>query len=80
MVPDPTEEIRAIKRELAAKFDFDTRRIFEDIQRRQRESGRTYITLPKREPRPQPPVQQAAPAIPQRTTPEATQESTTTNG
>ena len=30
MSPDPTEEIREIKQRLAAKFDFDLRRIAED--------------------------------------------------
>ncbi|MEQ8847554.1 hypothetical protein [Botrimarina sp.] len=38
---DPTEEIRAIKRKLAAEFGFDVHRIAEDIRRRQAESGRT---------------------------------------
>ena len=44
MIPmSPTDEIRAIRRELAARFDNDLHRIFEDIQRQQRESGRVYI-------------------------------------
>ena len=50
MIPDPTEEIKAIRRKLAAQFDNDVSRIGADIRRQQRESGRTYITLPKREP------------------------------
>ncbi len=50
MIPDPTDEIKAIRRKLAAKFDNDVRRIGADIRRQQRESGRTYVTLPKREP------------------------------
>lgn len=50
MVPDPTEEIREIKRELAAKFDFDLRRIAEDTRRRQNDSGRERVTLPPRRP------------------------------
>jgi hypothetical protein len=54
MAPDPTEEIRAIKRELAAIFDYDIHRIFADLQRQQQESGREYITLPPRPPRQQP--------------------------
>ncbi len=50
MIPDPIEEIKAIRRKLAAKFDNDVRRIGEDLRRQQRESGKTYVTLPKREP------------------------------
>ena len=50
LIPDPTEEIRAIRHKLAAMFDNDVQRIGADILRQQRESGRTYITLPKREP------------------------------
>ena len=52
MIPTPTEEIRAIRNELAANFDNDIHRIAEDTRRRQRESGRTYISLPKRPPQP----------------------------
>ena len=47
-----TEEIRRIRHELAARFDNDIDRIAEDLQRQQRESGREYITLPKRPPQP----------------------------
>jgi hypothetical protein len=50
----PTEEIRAIRHKLAAQFDNDLDRIVADLQRQQRESGRKYITLPKRTPRQQP--------------------------
>lgn len=52
MIPTPTEEIRAIRNELAAKFDHDIHRIAEETRRRQRHSGRTYISLPKRAPQP----------------------------
>jgi hypothetical protein len=62
MIPDPTEEIRAIKRELAAKFDYDIHRIFADLQRQQRESGRVYVTLPPRPPRQQPTTSHVLPA------------------
>ena len=48
MIPDPTEEIKAIRHRLGAQFDFDIDRIVADIQRRQAESGRKYITLPPR--------------------------------
>ena len=51
-MPNPiTEEIRRIRRELAARFDNDLDRIVDDLQRQQRESGREYIRLPKRGPR-----------------------------
>lgn len=53
MTPTPTEEIRAIRHELAARFGNDLDQIVADLQRQQQESGREYITLPKRPPRPQ---------------------------
>jgi hypothetical protein len=48
MIPDPTEEIKAIRHRLGEDFNFDLERIFADIQRRQSESGRTYVTMPPR--------------------------------
>ncbi|REJ86741.1 MAG: hypothetical protein DWQ29_09900 [Planctomycetota bacterium] len=51
MIPDPTEEIKAIRHRLRAEMNFDLDRIIADIQQRQKESGRKYIRLPKREPR-----------------------------
>ena len=50
MIPDPTDEIKAIRWKLAAKFDNDVLRIGADIRHQERESGRIFITLPKREP------------------------------
>ena len=47
----PTDEIRAIRHELAARFDNDLTKIAADLMRQQRESGRKYIRLPKREPK-----------------------------
>ena len=47
-IPDPTEEMKAIRHRLGAEFDYDLDRIFADIQRRQAESGRTYVTRPSR--------------------------------
>ena len=41
----PTEDIRAARHRLAAQFNNDLDRIGEDLQRQQRESGYTYITL-----------------------------------
>ena len=49
-IPDPTEEIKAIRHRLGAELDFDLDRIFASIRKHQIESGRTYIRLPRREP------------------------------
>lgn len=51
MIPDPTEEIKAIRHHLGAELDYDLDRIVDDTRRGQEESGRVYIRLPKREPR-----------------------------
>ena len=45
-IPDPTDEIRAIKHRLAAECGNDIRRIAEQARRRQRESGRQVVTVP----------------------------------
>jgi hypothetical protein len=58
----PTEVIRAIRHELAAQFDNDLDRIVADLRRQEAESGRQYITLPKRPPRPQPATNPGTPA------------------
>ena len=36
-------EIRAIREEHAARFGYDVKAIFNDIQAKQRTSGRTYV-------------------------------------
>ncbi len=41
-------ELRAIRDAHAARFDYDVRAIFEDIQARQAASGRTYVRYPAR--------------------------------
>ena len=46
MIPDPTDEISDIKRKLSDKFDNDIHCIAEDARRRQRESGRHFVTVP----------------------------------
>jgi hypothetical protein len=51
MPKSPTEEIRAVRQQLAARFGNDMARIVDDLRRQQRQSGRTYICLPKRLPR-----------------------------
>lgn len=50
MIPDPTDEIRAIRDRLAALYNFDLDRIVEETRRRQRESGRSSVSLPSRQP------------------------------
>ena len=44
----PTAEIREIRHQLAAQFDNDVDRIYKDLRRKQQESGRKYVRLPKR--------------------------------
>ena len=49
MVHNPiTEEIREIRHRLAAEFDNDVYRIGAETRRRQAESGRRVIRLPRR--------------------------------
>ena len=50
MIPDPTDEIRAIKRKLAAECGNDIRRIVEAARRRQRQSGRVSVEVPSSQP------------------------------
>ena len=50
MIPSPTDEIKAIRRKLAARLNNDVHRIAEELRQHELASGRTYITLPKREP------------------------------
>ncbi len=47
MIPNPTDEIRAIKHKLAAACDNDIHRIAEDARRRQRASGRQSVVVPQ---------------------------------
>jgi len=49
MLNDPiTEEIRSIRRKLAAQFDNDVSRILADVREHEASDGRSYVTLPKR--------------------------------
>ena len=50
LIPTPTDEIRSIRQRLSAELGHDVQRIAAETRRRQRESGRTYISLPRREP------------------------------
>ena len=47
MIPDPTDEIRAIRNRLSPACNFDLAKIFEETRRHQAESG-TYINLSSR--------------------------------
>jgi hypothetical protein len=49
--PDPIiAELRAIRREYAARFNYDVDAMFRDIRARQEASGREYVRLPPRRP------------------------------
>ena len=48
MIPDPNDEILAIKRRLAARFGNDLHRIAEDIRQRQTENGSVVVSFPPR--------------------------------
>jgi hypothetical protein len=48
MIPDPNDEILAIKRRLAAQFDNDVHRIAADVRKRQGDSGHEVISLEPR--------------------------------
>jgi hypothetical protein len=43
-----TEEIRGIRRKLAAQFENDVSRILADVRQHEASDGRAYIALPKR--------------------------------
>ncbi len=48
---DPiVEEVRKVRDEHAAKFDYDLRRIFEDIKKLEEESVREHVSLPPHRP------------------------------
>jgi len=47
MWKDPiVEEVRAVREAHAAKFGYDLKRIFADLQEQERKSGREYVSLP----------------------------------
>ena len=53
--PDPIiAEIRAIRDEHAARFNYDVKAIFRDIQAKQKASGRKYVRYPAKRPTPEP--------------------------
>lgn len=44
------EEVRKVRDEYAAKFNYDIDAIYKDIKRLEAESGRKFVTLPPRKP------------------------------
>jgi hypothetical protein len=51
MWDDPiVEEVRKAREEHAAKFDYDPRRIFQDIKEEEQKSGRIAVSLPPKRP------------------------------
>ena len=51
MWDDPiVEEVRKAREEHAAKFDYDLRRIFQDIKEEEQKSGRIAVSLPPKRP------------------------------
>ena len=44
------EEVRKYREAHAAAFDYDLKRIIEDFQRQERQSGREVVTRPARKP------------------------------
>ncbi len=50
--PDPIiAELRAIREEYAARFNYDVAAMFKDIRAKQKTSGQKYVRLPSRPPR-----------------------------
>ncbi|HEV7279830.1 MAG TPA: hypothetical protein VGN57_06410 [Pirellulaceae bacterium] len=47
MVPDPNDEIRAIRDKLSAACEYDIDRIFEETVRQQTLSGRSFLSPPE---------------------------------
>ena len=56
--PDPIiAEVRAVRDQHAARFGYDVKAIFRDIQARQEASGRQYVRYPARRIAPESEVQ-----------------------
>jgi hypothetical protein len=57
VIRDPiVDEVRAIREELSARFDFDLRKIVEDAQRRQAASQSRVVSFQRPTPSLQPPA------------------------
>ena len=51
MWTDPiVEEIRRIRDEHAAKFNYDIDKIFQELKEQEKQSGRRFVTLPPKRP------------------------------
>ena len=50
-------EVRALREQHAAQFNYDVKAIFEDIRARQEASGRKYVRYPSRHAAPESQVQ-----------------------
>jgi hypothetical protein len=47
VINDPiVDEVRKAREEYARSFNYDLKAMFDDLQRRQRESGRTMVSFP----------------------------------
>ena len=65
MEEDFLTQLRRQREEYAANFDYDLDKIVEDLQRREVESGREYISLPPKAPREYPvPLVACEPGVP----------------
>jgi hypothetical protein len=48
---DPiVEEVRKVREEHAARFDFDLERIFQDLKEQEKKGGRKVVSLPPKRP------------------------------
>jgi hypothetical protein len=48
---DPiVEEVRKVREEHAARFDYDLERIFQDLKEQEKRSGRKVVSLPPKRP------------------------------
>jgi len=51
MWKDPiVEEVRKVREEHAARFDYDLVKIFQDLKEQERQSGRKVVSLPPKRP------------------------------
>lgn len=49
MQEDPiVNEVRIVRKEHAARFEYDLRQIYQDLKRQEETSGRKYVTYPPR--------------------------------
>jgi hypothetical protein len=52
MTDDPIiQEVRKVRDEYAKRFNYDLDAIFRDLQQKQEQSGKTYVSFPPKRPR-----------------------------